>query len=48
MLKSRHAKVKETILLEETYLENIKVKPPSATPVAPGVGAKYIIKVTNN
>jgi hypothetical protein len=45
-VKNRHIKATVTIsLLLTKFLKN-KVKPPSAMPVAPGVGAKYIKYVT--
>ena len=45
MVKNRHENVNDTISFFSTKLENINVNPPSATPVAPGVGAKYVTKV---
>lgn len=45
MVKKRHAKVSETISSLSTKPSNTNVYPPSATPVAPGVGAKYMTKV---
>jgi hypothetical protein len=45
MVKNRHKNVNDTISFFSIKLENINVNPPSATPVAPGVGAKYVTKV---